>query len=87
MAKEENVPLEDSVSEQETRDSISEPDAPQPSTYPQRQRCQPKILAYNELGKPTVVHRNPVLKEISFKPIGGQYLWRPWMLTSNRAVN
>lgn len=86
-AEEENVPQEDSVSEEEDRDSVSEPEVPQPSTYPKRQRHQPKMLTYNELGEPTVVRRNLVLKEIDFQTACGQNLWRPWTLINNKMVN
>lgn len=85
-AEEENVPQEDSVSEEEDRDSVSGPEVPQPSTYPKRQRHQPKMLTYNELGEPTVVRRNLVLKEIGFQTCG-QNQWRPWTLIDNRIVN
>ncbi|RXN17604.1 Retrovirus-related Pol poly from transposon [Labeo rohita] len=83
----EGVPQECSGSEMEDRDSGSEPEIPQPTTYPQRQRRQPKMLTYNELGEPIVVCRNPVLKEINFQPACDQNLWRPWMLTNNRREN
>ncbi len=86
-AEEENVPQEDSVSEEEDQDSVSELEVSQSSTYPQRQRHQPKMLTYNELGEPTVVRRNLVLKDINFQPACGQNLWRPWTLINNRIVN
>ncbi|KAK2872946.1 hypothetical protein Q8A67_022843 [Cirrhinus molitorella] len=70
------------VSEEEDQESGSEPELSQPATYPQQQRRQPKMLTYDELGEPTVVCRNPVLKEISFLPACDQNLWRPWMLTT-----
>ncbi len=85
-AEEENVPQEDSVSEEEDQDSVSELEVSQSSTYPQRQRHQPN-LTYNELGEPTVVRRNLVLKDINFQPACGQNLWRPWTLINNRIVN
>ncbi|KAF4095724.1 hypothetical protein G5714_023327 [Onychostoma macrolepis] len=71
-AEEENVPQEDSISEEEDQDSVSELEVPQSSTYPQRQRHQPKMLIYNELGEPTVVRRNLDLKDINFQPAYGK---------------
>lgn len=85
--EEENVPQEDSDSEEGNQDSVSELEVPQSCTYPQRQRHQPKMLTYNELGEPTVVRRNVVLKDINFQPACGQNLWRPWTLINNRMVN
>lgn len=85
--EEENIPQEDSDSEEGDQDSVSELEVPQSCTYPQRQRHQPKMLTYNELGEPTVVRRNVVLKDINFQPACGQNLWRPWTLINNRMVN
>ncbi len=87
VSDEENVPQEDSISEEEDQDSVRELEVPQSSTYPQRQRHQPKMLVYNELGEPTVVRRNLVLKDINFQPACCQNLWRPWTLIDNRIVN
>lgn len=83
----EGGPQEYSVSGAEDRDSGSELEIPQSTTYPRRQRHQPKMLTYDKLGEPTVVCRNPVLKDISFQPACAQNLWRPWMLTNDRREN
>ncbi|KAK2860495.1 hypothetical protein Q7C36_004661 [Tachysurus vachellii] len=84
---EENVPQENSDSEEGNRDSVSELEVLQSCTYPQRQRHQLKMLTYNELGEPTVVRRNVVLKDVNFQPACGQNLWRPWTLLHNRMVH
>ncbi|KAF7702608.1 hypothetical protein HF521_001891 [Silurus meridionalis] len=77
-AEEDNISQADNISEQEDRETEGEQERTQSSTYPQRQRHQPKMLTYDALGEPTVIRTTTELKELSLQPTDGLNLWRPW---------
>lgn len=71
-------PEEEAVSEEEP-DYEESQEAPYRSPYPQRERRQPRILTYDEFGKPAVISRNAAVRGVSLNPSCHQLLWRPWV--------
>lgn len=58
--------------------SDEEPDRPPVSTRPERERRRPRILTYEELGKPSVVEARTNNLQINCKSPAVHTLWRPW---------
>lgn len=60
--------------------SDGEPDLQPVNTHPQRERRRPRVLTYEELGKPSVVEAGMNNMQINYDLTSVHTLWRPWTI-------